>query len=392
MKKDPKTTYAQSSDIKSRTYLQYRLDMKRKAIAELELMDWIEQIFQERYQQTQVFVSKSGGDKFLWFLRGGGISQDPDFTVRLGRKEQKVELQYSEVQREDYYDFKVGKVSRTIGKGSAKKRVPKQDVLFLYIVKSTLSYAILEANWIYENGQIGQVPAWRAQGYRVPAAKFQNILKHDDALDKPIRSTENKNAILEFQFALVQETRISLAEEIAKAIEGEKNFHISQHDLDALFRACFIIDALQEKPPQIDQWLELSVQHAQSAKLLKEVFQAVYCLDFLYFAIPPKEGLESLTDLCTAFTHLQNVVSQSYSNGFFQSEPQNDPCTETRYALFAVNCIEDMIQDILYYRGKEVQRLGIHLEPIRRIFQSLPDPDKIAEFIKNCPQRGQVYS
>jgi len=41
MKLDPKTQYAQSSDIKSRTYLEYRKDMKRKAIAELEILDWL---------------------------------------------------------------------------------------------------------------------------------------------------------------------------------------------------------------------------------------------------------------------------------------------------------------------------------------------------------------
>ena len=34
---DTKTIYAQSSDIKSRTYLEYRKDMKQKAIAELEV-------------------------------------------------------------------------------------------------------------------------------------------------------------------------------------------------------------------------------------------------------------------------------------------------------------------------------------------------------------------
>jgi len=39
MKLDAKTTYAQSSDIKSRTYLEYRRDMKRKAIAELEVRE-----------------------------------------------------------------------------------------------------------------------------------------------------------------------------------------------------------------------------------------------------------------------------------------------------------------------------------------------------------------
>jgi hypothetical protein len=37
--RDPKTTYAQSSDIRSRTYLEYRKDMKRKAIVELEVLE-----------------------------------------------------------------------------------------------------------------------------------------------------------------------------------------------------------------------------------------------------------------------------------------------------------------------------------------------------------------
>ncbi len=34
-KKDAKMVYAQSSDIKARSYLEYRRDMKKKAIAEL---------------------------------------------------------------------------------------------------------------------------------------------------------------------------------------------------------------------------------------------------------------------------------------------------------------------------------------------------------------------
>lgn len=42
MKLDGKTIYAQSSDIKPRTYLEYRRDMKKKAIAELEALEWLE--------------------------------------------------------------------------------------------------------------------------------------------------------------------------------------------------------------------------------------------------------------------------------------------------------------------------------------------------------------
>ena len=36
-----RTVYAQSSDIKSRSWLEYRQDMKKKAIAELEFLPYL---------------------------------------------------------------------------------------------------------------------------------------------------------------------------------------------------------------------------------------------------------------------------------------------------------------------------------------------------------------
>lgn len=83
MKQDPRIVYAQSSDIKSRTYLEYRRDMKRKAIAELEVVDWLQAILQQQHPGKQVVVSKSGGDRFLWFLRGGGVTREPDFVAQI---------------------------------------------------------------------------------------------------------------------------------------------------------------------------------------------------------------------------------------------------------------------------------------------------------------------
>lgn len=44
---DSKAIYAKSSDIKSRTYLEYRFDMKKKAIAELEITQWFENKLKE---------------------------------------------------------------------------------------------------------------------------------------------------------------------------------------------------------------------------------------------------------------------------------------------------------------------------------------------------------
>lgn len=58
MSASSKLTYAQSSDIKSRTWLAYRYDMKRKAIAELEFLPFLQDLLQERYQDNTVTVHK----------------------------------------------------------------------------------------------------------------------------------------------------------------------------------------------------------------------------------------------------------------------------------------------------------------------------------------------
>lgn len=52
--RDPKTTYAQSSDIRSRTYLEYRKDTKRKAIVELEVLEWLENKLKELYLERKL--------------------------------------------------------------------------------------------------------------------------------------------------------------------------------------------------------------------------------------------------------------------------------------------------------------------------------------------------
>ena len=137
MKSDGKTIYAQSSDIKSRTYLEYRKDMKKKAIAELEVLEWIESIVKQLYPEKQVKVYKSGGDKFLWFLRKGGVSRESDFIAKIGNENIEFEFQYAEKTDLEFYDFKVSKVAKKKG----AKREPIKDKFFVYIHKPLLKYA-----------------------------------------------------------------------------------------------------------------------------------------------------------------------------------------------------------------------------------------------------------
>jgi hypothetical protein len=149
MKLDGKTIYAQSSDIKSRTYLEYRKDMKKKAIAELEILEWLESKVKQLYPKTQVKVYKSGGDKSLWFLRKGGVSREPDFIAEIDNERIEFEFQYAEKADLAFYDFKVSKVAKKKG----DKRLPIENKFFIYIHKPLLKYAIFKPEWIVENGE-----------------------------------------------------------------------------------------------------------------------------------------------------------------------------------------------------------------------------------------------
>ena len=133
MKLDTKTVYAQASDIKSRTYLEYRKDMKQKAIAELEVLPWLRAKI--RKTDKKACVEKFGGDKFIWFLRKGGITREPDFVVKCSNKKTEyIEFQHAKEELKAY-DFKISKIAPKDRK--LKKRVPKADTK-IYISSSPL--------------------------------------------------------------------------------------------------------------------------------------------------------------------------------------------------------------------------------------------------------------
>ena len=207
-----KLMYAQSSDIKARTYIEYRRDMKKKAIAELEIKDWLEKKLKEEYKRKDISVEKYGGDKFLWFLRKGGVTREPDFIVKMGNDEKLlIEFQYTDREDLPFFDFKISKVAKKV-KG---ERVPYDDRLFLYILKKSLRYALIKPKWIVEHGKIGVVPAWGSrQAYRVPRDIFESILKEDKSLKPIIKRIDAKIKILKFQHELLNIWENKLSKEL----------------------------------------------------------------------------------------------------------------------------------------------------------------------------------
>ncbi len=145
--------------------------MKKKAIAELEFLDWLKIKLPEVYHQKQVEVSKAGGDAFLWFLREGGITREPDFIAKVGEQIIEFEFQYADRIDLDFYDFKVSKVAKKVG----GKRIPHHGKQFIYVIKPTLQYAVFDCQWITQNGEYGMVPACGSYAYRVPKERWKAL-------------------------------------------------------------------------------------------------------------------------------------------------------------------------------------------------------------------------
>lgn len=374
MKQDAKTIYAQSSDIKSRTYLEYRKDMKQKAIAELEILQWLKEKVKEEDKKST--VEKFGGDKFIWFLRKGGITREPDFIIKYSDGKTKfIEFQYAK-EEQNAYDFKVSKIA-PINK-ALKKRVPKRDTEILYIIKPTCEFALLDPSWIVENSKETVAAAWgNAPVFRVSASKFKSILKKDKDLNTVCNLIDKKIAILDFQHKAIEIQKEKLSYLLQQVIDEEKILKIIPKTIDGFFKVCFILNHIEKFPINANLWLVYLLSFLTPDLNSLELFQLIYCLDFLYSKIElQKNEIEKLVE---SLRQIQNQINKfSKSDGSYQSDKTIAPLEDTRYSLFSINILEDLTQDILYYYGN-----NINLKPITRIYQNVPDIEKTFEFISS---------
>jgi hypothetical protein len=372
--RDPKTTYAQSSDIKSRIYLEYRKDMKRKAIVELEVLEWLENKLKELYPGKEVKVYKSGGDKFLWFLRKGGVTGDADFTAEIdgGKEKLEIELQYTEREGLKFYDFKKTKV--------IKKGLPIKNKLFLFIHKPKLMYAIFDPEWIVNNGRLDMVPAWRSVAYRVPKENIENIIKPDDRLKDILAKVEMKKYILDFQHQLIEINKEILSRLLQSVIDEKKIVKIIPKDLDSFFKVCFILDNINKVPENANLWLIYILTYINNELSLEKIYKIVYCIDFLYSKVVELQKNE-VEQLIPKIEELIRLIKSFYKNdGSYTSEYTVSPLEETRYALFSINLLEDIIQDIIYYYPEWSE----NLKPINKIYQNVEDIGKTYNMIKTA--------
>ena len=372
MKLDAKTIYAQSSDIKSRTYLEYRRDMNKKAIAELEVIDWLRDKLREMHPRQQVKVSKSGGDKFLWFLRKGGVSREPDFQVEIGNEKMEFEFQYAEKAGLGFYDFKVSKV----GKKVSGVREPIENKFFVYINKPLLKYAIFKPDWILKNSEYGMVEAWRSYAFRVPRDKFEKILKSDRNLSSLCLMIDMKNFILDFQHELIDINKEKLSYLLQGVIDESKIVKIIPKDLDSFFKVCFVLDSLNKIPQNANLWLIYLLSYISENITLEDLSKVVHCIDFLYSKIELKPN--ELAQLVSKIQELLKKVKMFYKEDeSYKSSLKASPLDETRYALFSINLLEDLIQDLVFYYSIT------ELKPIKKIYENVEDIDKIYKLLSD---------
>jgi hypothetical protein len=373
MKLDGKTIYAQSSDIKSRTYLEYRKDMKKKAIAELEVLEWLEEKIKDLYPKNQVKVYKSGGDKFLWFLRKGGVSREPDFIAEIDNEKIEFEFQYAEKADLEFYDFKVSKVTKKKG----REREPIENKFFFYIHKSLLKYAILNPEWILRNGEYGMVEAWRSYAFRVPKNKFEKLLVPDKTLKALCKNIDAKNFILNFQHELIDINKENLSYLLQGVLDENKIVKIIPKDLDSFFKVCFILDNLNKIPQNANLWLIYLLSYINKNLILEDISKIVYCVDFLYSKIELQQN--ELTQLISKVGDLMDNIKKYYKNdGSYSSSLKMSLLEETRHALFSINLLEDLIQDLIFYYSVS------DLKPIKKIYESVEDIEKTYNLIKGA--------
>ncbi len=372
---DSRGVYAQSSDIKSRTYLEYRKDMKKKAIAELETREWLEEKLKRMYETENVQVVKSGGDSHIWFLRKGGtVSGELDYKAFVNGSEYNLEFQYTDRADLDFYDFKVSKVGKK--QRGKNKRLPHNDRLFFYIIKPSCQFALFTSKWIMENGREESVPAWGSRpAFRIPAASFKEIFESDESLVPIVDSINKKNQLLDEQSVFIAREKLKFSSELQAVVDREEIFKIIPRTMEGFYRSCFILDNIGKYPDNLPLWLVYGTSLCSKDLNSYQHAQLMYSLDYFYARLdqPSNNELKAFVGAMKIFSaYIEEVQSNN-----FQTSADLSPREEVVNFLFLVNLYEDLIQELRFTNEIE------DFLPVNKIFQSIKKIDSILNILAN---------
>ncbi|MEK7501260.1 MAG: hypothetical protein AAB642_04020, partial [Patescibacteria group bacterium] len=206
--------------------------------------------------------------------------------------------------------------------------------------------------------------AWRKNAYRIPKNKFLKALESDPTLKFVIEVIDIKNCILNFQHDLIGINREKLSYLLQQVIDEQKIVSIIPNDLDSFFKVCFILDNLNKIPKNINLWLVYLLSFISDKNTTEDLSKMIYCIDFLYSKTELKQNeLKSLIEKIKECFGLLKSFEQK--DGSFKSSVNLSPVDEIRNAIFSINLLEDLTQDLIFYY--KVQKLN----PITKIYQNL---------------------
>ena len=380
-----RTVCAQSSDIRSRSWLEYRRDMKKKAIAELEFLPYLQGLLANRHGDGALLVRKHGGDAQLWFdASGRGVNQDPDYLAYWGDGETRLyEFQLAEETAGlRFFDFKEAKVGK---KQRGLPREPYTDRDFFYIIKDAMQYAFIAPEWIARNERISGVPAWgNRTAYRVPRDVFLPVFMNGgEELEQVVNVVDDKNYLLEFQAEFMEQEARRLSRALQQVVDEERLLSIVPRTLEGFYRVCFLLDRIGKQPDTPGVWLDYLMSFFNDAMSAVELARYIYALDFLYFKCRSVQENERVA-LESAITQAMAYIERRFATageGMLTTSPNEAPIDAMRQIIFAINLIEDIRQDAAV-------NFGAATPQVRTIFDTIPDVPLTAAYIRNASDTG----
>ena len=370
-----KTQFAQSSSSKPRDFLEYRLDMKKKAIIELEILPFLQETLRDRHNEQLITVKKHGADEKMWFLREGKQpTHDPDYLAILPNGCINLyEFQNAENGNRTTFDFKVSKVGKKIPRGT---RVPHSDREFFYVIFDECKYAFFTPEWVMENGSEGFISAWRSNGYTIPHYTFKKIfLDGGPKLKRIIQTVNDKRKLLEFQRRFITQENRKLGKRLEQVIDENSLFKITPRTLQGFYEVCFLMNKLNRKPTAANVWLVYLAALFDERASTIDFARFMFALDFIYFKcveFNEKEEQVIKQVLANSYKYIEDRFDRY--DGLFITDPDESEIEGTTNLLFAVNLLEDFHQDA-------VINFEIEIDPVEKIFQSVPNTHSLAKWI-----------
>lgn len=366
--KSPKVQYAQSSDVQSRTFAQYRHDMKVKGIRELEFKEYLQRVLQERHKDPDIRVAKHGEDAELWFQRAGAaISHAPDYAATLSNEANPrfFEFQLANAENLKTFDFKVSKVGRKTKTG----RIPHEDREIFYVVSTENKYTLLAPSWILQNGREGQISAWRSLGIKVDRKTFLAQCKDGGSdLKHVLELIEGKIQLLEFQKRFLESETRKLSSRLQKVVDDKEVFKIVPRTLQGIYEVCYFMEKMNEQPSSPSVWLVYLASFLLSDHMSSTEFaRFMFAFDFIYFKCGELKDNEKRTVqqvIQSATAYIQNKSLRE--TGLFKVAPNLSRVEGLSHYIFTTNLLEDIQQDA-------VVNFAIELPPITKIFETVPN-------------------